>query len=45
MRVQVSASTGDCECRRGQLSASACVCVHELVIALTQEKTMREMTF
>ena len=35
VRVQVMASTCECRCVR--------VCVYELVIALTQGKTMREM--
>ena len=43
MQVRVSASTGECKCRRGQMSANAGVCVYELVIALKQDKTMREM--
>ena len=37
MRGQVSASAGECECRCVR------VCVHELVIALTQDKAMWEM--
>ena len=36
MRVQVSASTGECR-------SSVRVCVYELLIALTQDETMREM--
>ena len=46
MHVNVSeASTSQCECvcRSLRVHVSADVCVYELVIALTHDKTMREM--
>ena len=40
---KLNVSVSACECVRVQVIASAFVCVYELVIALTQDKTMREM--